>query len=115
MHEADDVTVPTACTLDATGARQRVKRWRILNESAHPTVHRLAPDSMEIRYPNSSAVLAELSSLAALEAVCCPFLSFAVHAEVRDAVRSIRSAPGAADDVAASLTTLTSLFSDPVV
>jgi hypothetical protein len=114
MDDSDEVTIRTACTLDAEDARQQVTRWRMLSSHTQPTVTHPGPDTIEVHYCWSPHVIAELTSLAAAESECCAFLTFAVHAAEHraghEAILTIEPSPGAAADVAQSLSTWTSLI-----
>ena len=112
--DSDEGRVPTACTLDAERARERVARWEALSTRAQPTVTRPGPDRIEVGYPRSLDVIAELTSLAALEAECCAFLTFAVQNAADEVVLTVAPAVGAAPEVAQSLAVLTSIITGGV-
>jgi hypothetical protein len=110
MDDQAEVTVPTACTLDTAQARERVARWRELAERTQPMVTQSEPNTVQLRYPRSPDVIADLSSLAELESECCAFLTFAVQETGDDVTLTIEPAAGAAPDIAPSLAMLTSLI-----
>jgi hypothetical protein len=72
MEHNDEVAVPTACTLDADHARQRVARWHGLSERIPPMVIQRGPETIEVHYSTTPDVIAELTSLAAPEPVAAP-------------------------------------------
>lgn len=76
---------PVACSLDADGARDRVRAWRELSAGASREV---VPGGLRLTLPAGRA--GACAELTAAEQECCPFLDFrllfdgpVVHLEVR--------------------------------
>lgn len=112
MDNKEQAVVPAACTLDIGQARERLTRWRELAFPVPPTIRRLTRDVVQARYADQPRVREELARLAALEAQCCPSLTFTVeqHADVGQVVLSVRPAAGATPDAATSLEVIAELL-----
>jgi hypothetical protein len=69
--------LPLACSLDAADAAGREARWRALARDALVAAER-TPDGAVQTYRDAPRVEPQLAELVALEAQCCPFLTFAL-------------------------------------
>ncbi len=112
VDNKEQAVVPAACTLDTGQARGRLTRWRVLASPVPPTIRRLPRDVVQARYGDQPRVREELARLAALEAQCCPFLTFTVeeHADVGQVVLSVRPVAGATPDAATLLEVVVGLL-----
>ncbi len=95
--------LPLACTLGVTDGAERSRRWRQLAAEAAPVVRRTGA-RVEVRYQPGPGVLDELRALAAAEAECCSFVSWAVTEQAGDPtliVSAPADAPGNIEPIAA--------------
>lgn len=69
---------PIACSLEPGSARERMARWQALADRALQDSARTNDGAWQ-RYRSEPSVERELDELVALEARCCPFLSFGLR------------------------------------
>jgi len=89
---------PIACTLGPDDGAGRMRRWKLLVETAHPVASREG-GIVEVRFEPGSGVLEELSSLAAAEQECCAFVTWTVTEDQGSPVLCVLAEPDSPDDV----------------
>ena len=72
--------LPLACTLGPDDGAMRIDRWQALADTATPSARRVG-HQLEVRYQPGPGVREELEALAAAEAKCCSFVTWAVTQE----------------------------------
>jgi hypothetical protein len=95
--------VPIACTLTASDAAERVRRWRALARRANPTMAR-HERGVEVRWPVDEADARELATLVAAERECCTFASWSTERDGSETVlrvTSVERSPDAVEAIAA--------------
>lgn len=98
-------SVAACCSLDEAALAERRERWRRLAARALNSAER-TPDGARQRLRASAGVEGELRELIALEADCCPTLSFELSVVEEELLLEVRG-PAEAEDVLA-------LFASPL-
>jgi len=98
MAESAHPGLPLACTLDAADGADRSRRWRQLAADAPPVARRTG-GQLEVRYQPGPGVLDELRALAAAEAECCSFVTWAVTLQAGDPTLVVSAPPGDPDRI----------------
>ena len=98
MAESAHSELPVACTLDAIDGAERSRRWRQLAAEAARLAGR-AGGGLEVRYQPGPGVLDELRALAAAEAECCSFVTWAVTEQAGDPTLVVSAPPGEPDRI----------------
>lgn len=90
--------LPLACTLSPDDGSARMRRWQQLTATAGATARR-AGHRLEVSYRAGPGVRPELEALAAAEAQCCSFVTWAVRAQRDRVFLQVTAAPGSPDDL----------------
>lgn len=109
---SNKVSVPTACSLTVTDARDRMARWQAVGAEAKIAARR-SLECIEVDFRAGDAVATELRNLADLEQECCPFLVLAVSATPIGTTLRISPAPGAGPEVTDEIAVLARMIADP--
>ncbi len=91
--------LPAACTLGPDDGAMRIDHWQALADTATPSARRVG-HQLEVRYQPGPGVREELEALAAAEAKCCSFVTWAVTQESDHPVLYVTADPRTPDDVA---------------
>jgi DNA-binding transcriptional MerR regulator len=93
-------TAPVTCTLDTDELDVRITAWRQLVAGASGRED--IPDGVQLAFPASPELAAEVAALAAAEQDCCSFFDFDLHlavGEIRLTIRAPESAAGMLTDL----------------
>jgi hypothetical protein len=82
--------VPTACTLTAEDAADRVEEWRSAFRGSVTRGSRPEPTRLLLRVGSDGAGIATLVDLARREKACCAFFDFAFHVGAQDVTLEVR-------------------------
>jgi hypothetical protein len=91
-HERVDL--PLACNLGPGDGVERLRRWQHLADTANPIAVLDGPQ-LRVRYGPAPGVHDELAALAADEAECCSFVSWAVTQDGAASVLLVTADPQA--------------------
>ncbi|MFC4951005.1 MerR family transcriptional regulator [Pseudonocardia sp. GCM10023141] len=91
---------PVACTLDGAQLGQRTVQWQRVTR--HATGRRDTADGIELTFPATPELAAEVAALAAAEQDCCAFFDFTLHLTPTALELTVR-APDAAEPLLADL------------
>jgi hypothetical protein len=82
------VDPPVACSLEAADARAQLDRWSRLLGAEGVRTSRPAPTALVVALAPDVDV-AEVARLAQVEALCCPFFTFALELRAEGATLSV--------------------------
>ena len=93
QNPADDTPAapPVACSLTPAGLAEQADRWRRLGARALTGQEKTA-DGIRLSFRAEPGAEQELRALAAVEAGCCPWASWAVRASAARLVLDVRAA-----------------------
>lgn len=90
MPGCDAASVPIACSLTAAGLKTQADRWQRL--AAQALIERSeTAEGVELRFRQQPGVADELSRLTAIEADCCWWAHWLVHADAGQVTLAVRS------------------------